>query len=55
MKVYETGEGFLDVLAEDPKVAKCLSKKELEELIKPENYIGTAVEQVEKVVKRLSQ
>jgi adenylosuccinate lyase len=53
MKVYETGKNFLDVLASDPDVIKYLSKKELEELMKPENYIGTAVEQVEKVVKRL--
>ena len=28
-------------------------EKELEEVMNPENYIGTAVEQVEKVVKRL--
>jgi len=53
MQVYETGQSFLDVLAGDPEVAKYLSKKELEELMKPEKYIGTAVEQVEKVVKRL--
>ena len=54
MKVYETGEGFINVLGKDPEVAKYLPKKELEELMKPENYIGTAVEQVEKVVRRLS-
>ena len=53
MRVYETGVNFLEVLSKDPRVSKFLSRKELEELMKPENYIGTAVEQVEKVVKRL--
>jgi adenylosuccinate lyase len=54
MKVYDSGELFIDVLKEDPDVAKLLNGKELEEVMKPENYVGTAVEQVEAVVKRLS-
>lgn len=54
MKVYETGESFVEVLANDPAITKYFSRKQLIELMRPENYIGTAVEQVEKVVKRLS-
>jgi adenylosuccinate lyase len=54
MKVYETGRDFLDILSNDPDVTKLMPKKELEAALKPENYIGTAVEQVKKVVKRLS-
>ena len=54
MKVYETGKLFIDVLEDDPEIRKLLSQKELEEAMDPEKYVGTAVEQVEKVVKRLS-
>ncbi len=54
MRVYETGEHFLEVLKEDGEISKLLPEKELEEAMDPEKYVGTAVEQVEKVVKRLS-
>jgi adenylosuccinate lyase len=54
MIVYDTGELFIDVLKKDSDVMKLLSESELEEVMKPENYVGTAVEQVEKVIKRLS-
>jgi len=54
MKVYETGEPFIEVLNKDKQLRKLLGTKELEEAMNPESYIGTAVEQVEAVVKRLS-
>ena len=54
MKVYETGELFVDILKKDKEVKKLLTPKELEDVMDPEKYIGTAVEQVEAVVKRLS-
>ncbi len=54
MRVYETGELFIDVLEDDPEVMKLLSQKELEEAMDPERYVGTSVGQVERVVKRLS-
>ncbi len=54
MKVYETGQEFLDILSNDPEVTKLLSAKELKDALDPDKYVGTAVEQVEKVVKRLS-
>jgi adenylosuccinate lyase len=54
MKVYETGEPFIEALNKDKHLRKLLSTKELEEAMNPESYIGTAVEQVEAVVKRLS-
>lgn len=55
MIVYDTGELFIDVLKKDPDVMKLMDEKELEEVMDPKNYVGTAVEQVEKVVKRLSK
>lgn len=53
MAVYETGKDFTEILKRDPEVRKYLSEKELESLMLPESYIGTAVQQVERVVKRL--
>ena len=41
---------FKTVLLEDTAVGKLLSEKEIEEALKPENYLGTAIQQVERVV-----
>ncbi|MDD3622030.1 MAG: adenylosuccinate lyase [Methanofollis sp.] len=41
------------VLEENPKVAAVLSAEEIARLLNPDNYIGTAVEQVERVVAKL--
>jgi adenylosuccinate lyase len=50
MKVYETGEDFLNVLKRDSRIRAYLSDEELEELLKPENYLGTALKRVEGVI-----
>jgi len=54
MKVYSTGQNFLEVLKADDRVAKMFSESDLEAAMDPENYIGTAVEQVDAVAKKLS-
>jgi adenylosuccinate lyase len=54
MEVYNMGRNFRDVLLSDARVTKYLSEDEIKEAMKPESYIGTAIEQVEKVVKKLS-
>ncbi len=38
---------FRDVLMEDQTVSRMLSKEEIDETLNPENYLGTAIEQVE--------
>jgi len=53
MKVYDSGAEFSEVLKSDKEVSKLMSSKEIGDAIDPEKYIGTAVEQVEAVVKKL--
>ena len=50
MKAYEENRHLKDVLLEDEKIRELLSEEEVEELVKPENYLGTALERVERVV-----
>jgi adenylosuccinate lyase len=42
------------ILARNPEVKKFLSRKDLEGLLEPGKYIGTAPEQVDRVIARLS-
>jgi len=42
------------VLAADSAVMRYCSKQDLEQLLSPDSYIGTAVEQVERVIRKLS-
>ena len=42
------------VLAADSMVMRYCSKQDLERLLSPDSYIGTAVEQVERVIRKLS-
>ncbi|MDI6859789.1 MAG: adenylosuccinate lyase, partial [Methanocellales archaeon] len=53
MNARKTGKHMKDVLLEDEEVSKHLAQDEIECLMSPDNYIGTAVEQVEQVVKKL--
>ena len=43
---------FKQILLEDKKVTKMLSEKEIDETLNPENYLGTALKQVDLAVKR---
>ncbi len=54
MRAYERGESLVEALLEEPSVTEHLTKEQLEWMTRPENYIGTAVEQVERVVALLT-
>ncbi|MBM3308870.1 MAG: adenylosuccinate lyase [Candidatus Altiarchaeales archaeon] len=53
MESYSKNRPFRDILEKNREITKMLSKKELENALKSESYIGTAVEQVEKALKQL--
>lgn len=53
MKARETRVNLKEVLLADDRAARYLSRGEIEEIMIPENYIGTSVEQVEALVKKL--
>jgi len=53
MESYK-GVPFRDVLIANPEVMKYLSEEEIEFVLYPKNYIGTAREQVERVLKELN-
>ena len=49
MKALAEKKPLDEVLAADPAVARCISRKEMGDLLKPDRYIGTAVKQVERL------
>jgi adenylosuccinate lyase len=53
MKALEGKHPLLSVLGEDNVVLKLLKKPEIESLLDPDNYIGTAVTQVDLVIQKL--
>jgi adenylosuccinate lyase len=55
MDAYARGDALSDALLKEPLIVKYFSKDQLEWMILPENYIGTAIEQVERVVTLLRQ
>jgi adenylosuccinate lyase len=55
MKAHETGQHFKNVLLETPSIANYLTAADIENLINPDKYIGTAVEQVEVLVVKLRE
>ena len=55
MKAHDTGQHFKNVLLETPAVARYLTAMDIENLVNPDKYIGTAVEQVEVLVVKLRE
>jgi len=53
MKCWKEKRSLKDVMLEDKEASRLVIERELDDWLKPENYIGTAVEQVELVVKQL--
>jgi adenylosuccinate lyase len=49
MKALAEGKPLAEVLLANPAVARCISQKELVDLLSPDRYIGTAVKQVERL------
>ncbi|WP_048150672.1 adenylosuccinate lyase [Methanolacinia paynteri] len=54
MTAIEMQRPLAGILMENETVAKYLSEERINELLDPENYIGTAVWQVENVIKKLT-
>ncbi|WP_456369632.1 adenylosuccinate lyase [Geoglobus sp.] len=52
MRAYEESRALKDVLLEDDTILRYLSPEEIEDLLKPENYLGTARERIDLVVKK---
>ena len=55
MEAYRRKEDLAAVLVKDKEVRRIIAKKELDGLLDPEKYIGTAPEQVDRVVASLSR
>ncbi len=55
MLAHEGGKHFKDVLLANKEVAEYLSEYDIVNLVDPDKYIGTAVEQVEAVVAKLQK
>ncbi len=55
MIAHEGGKHFKDVLLANKEVTKYLNKDDIVNLVDPDKYIGTAVEQVEAVVAKLQK
>jgi adenylosuccinate lyase len=55
MKALAEGKPLDEVLADDRKVTACIPKQEIRELLNPDQYIGTAVKQVERLHGKLSR
>lgn len=53
MEALEAKRSLAGLLAETPEVTTFLQSGEIEKLLNPENYLGTAVQQVERVVSKL--
>jgi len=52
IKSHTQQRAFKEVLSEDSTVKELLSPKEIDKVLDPRNYLGTAIEQIELVVKK---
>lgn len=52
MKAFEQDKSFKETLLDDPEIAKKLTSAEVDEITDPERYIGTAIEQVDEVLRK---
>jgi adenylosuccinate lyase len=52
IKSHKEQRPFKRVLEENSSIQKLLNKREIQEVINPRNYLGTALEQIERVVKK---
>ena len=53
LKAVSENKHLKDILLSDKKITSLLSKKEIEETMKPENYLGVSKKIVENIVKKL--
>jgi len=54
MQALAEGKPLADVLSTDPEVVRFCSKNDIAALLNPDAYIGTAVQQVERVIGKLA-
>ncbi len=52
IKSHNQQREFKDVLSENSTIKKLLNKKEIEEVMDPRNYLGTATKQIEQVIEK---
>ncbi len=55
MRAYASQRSLLEELLKEDAVKALISAEELEQLLKPENYLGTAMERVERVVRWIEE
>ncbi len=53
LRSWEDGLSLRDVMLRDPESSRIVSSEELDEWLRPENYLGTAFQQVDKVVEKI--
>ena len=53
MRCLEESRSLREVMIQDPEMSSLVTVEELDEWLRPENYLGTAVEQVDRVVEHL--
>lgn len=54
MEALSAGQSLASLLAKTPEITKYIKPADIEKLLSPEEYIGTSVRQVERVIKKLS-
>ncbi|MBE8540061.1 adenylosuccinate lyase [Geoglobus acetivorans] len=52
MKAYQTGKSLVELLIEDEELRTYLTEDEVGELLKPENYLGTSLLKISRVVEK---
>jgi adenylosuccinate lyase len=52
LKSYNERRSLKEILLEDTKIKKFLEYKEIEQVMDPQNYLGTAQKQIENVIKK---
>jgi adenylosuccinate lyase len=55
MKALAEGKPLDEILAQDPAAVRCLSRQEIHDLLNPDRYTGTAVQQVERLYENLKR
>jgi adenylosuccinate lyase len=55
MRCWDEKRSLRDVMLEDEEASGIVTEADLDDWLRPENYIGTAVEQVDRVVMKLRE
>ncbi|MDD1711098.1 MAG: adenylosuccinate lyase, partial [Methanoregulaceae archaeon] len=55
MKALSEKQPLNEILVQDPAVTRCLSRQDIHDLLNPDRYTGTAVQQVDRLHARLTR